>query len=100
VEGDHVVWQVGLQVPDPLFVTTIPAGRATGEPPEQHEPGGRCRLQAAGSRVDDSSWSVRLMIDEAEDGSWELHGLGAPRVRLASEVMVGVATSILRCVHR
>jgi hypothetical protein len=40
------------------------------------------------------------MIDEADDGSWELHGLGAPKVRMASEVMAGVATSILRCAHR
>lgn len=70
------------------------------ETPEQPEPGGRCQLQAAGSRVDDGNWSVRLMINEAENGSWELHDLGAPRVRLAREIMVSVATSILRCAHR
>ncbi|MGH3687089.1 MAG: hypothetical protein ACRDRU_23100 [Pseudonocardiaceae bacterium] len=70
------------------------------EVPEQDEPRGRCRLWAAGHRVDDESWSVLLVIEETEAGSWEIHGLGAPRVRLTGEVMVSMATSILRCAHR
>lgn len=62
--------------------------------------GAGCRQQAAGHQVEDSTWSVQLVIEETEDGCWELHCLGAPRVRLTHPAMTEVATSLLRCAHQ
>ncbi len=76
------------------------AGNAVVDVSEQHKPGGRCRLQAEGHRIGDGSWSVPLVIHETDDGSWEIHSLGTPGVRLTSTVMVTVAESILQCAHR
>ena len=54
----------------------------------------RGRLQAQGHRTDDESRCTLLVIYEAE-GSWVVHGLGAPGVRLTGDVMVRLAESIL-----
>lgn len=55
----------------------------------------RGRLQAPGQRTDDNTPHTLLIINEA-DGSWVIHGLGAPGVRLTRDVMVTVAESILK----
>jgi hypothetical protein len=54
----------------------------------------RGRLHAQGRRTDDNSACTLLVIHEA-DGSWAIHGLGAPGVRLTRDVMVTLAEAIL-----
>jgi hypothetical protein len=54
----------------------------------------RGRLHAQGRRTDDRSHCTLLVIHEA-DGSWAIHGLGAPGVRLTRDVMVTLAEAIL-----
>ena len=65
-------------------------------PETQHRPRERGRLQVRGRRTDDGSDHTLLVINEV-DGSWTIHGLGTPGVRLAKDAMVTVAESILRC---
>jgi hypothetical protein len=55
----------------------------------------RGRLHAQGRRTDDRSHCTLLVVNEA-DGSWAIHGLGAPGVRLTKDVMVTLAESILK----
>ena len=54
----------------------------------------RGRVQAQGCRTDDRSLCTLLVIHEA-DGSWAIHGLGAPGVRLAQAEMIALAEKIL-----
>lgn len=57
-------------------------------------PGEGARLIAQGHRSDDRSTATLLIIYE-EDGSWSIHGLGAPGVRLSKSDMIALAESIL-----
>jgi hypothetical protein len=57
-------------------------------------PGERVRLVAQGRRSDDRS-STTLVIIHEENGSWSIHGLGAPGVNLSQADMVALAESIL-----
>ena len=53
----------------------------TPEIPETlHSQRERGRITAPGHRTDDDSMCTLLVIHEA-DGSWAIHGLGAPGVR-------------------
>ncbi len=52
------------------------------------------RLHAQGRRTDDRSHCTLLVIHEA-DGSWAIHGLGAPGVRLPKDEMIALAEAIL-----
>jgi hypothetical protein len=64
-------------------------------PKTLHSQRERGRLQAQGHRTDDDSRCTLLVIHEA-DGSWAIHGLGAPGVRLTRDVMVTLAEAILK----
>jgi hypothetical protein len=46
----------------------------------------RGRLHAQGHRADDDTRCTLLIINEA-NGSWAIHGLGAPGVWLTRDVM-------------
>ena len=59
-----------------------------------HSQSERGRLNAQGRRTDDNSCCTLLVIHEA-DGSWAIHGLGAPGVRLSKAEMIALAESIL-----
>jgi hypothetical protein len=63
-------------------------------PETLHSQRERGRLHAQGHRTDDRSDCTLLVIHEA-DGSWAIHGLGAPGVRLTRDVMVTLAEAIL-----
>ncbi|MGH3683510.1 MAG: hypothetical protein ACRDRU_07405 [Pseudonocardiaceae bacterium] len=52
------------------------------------------REHAQGRRTDDHSRCTLLVIHEA-DGSWAIHGLGAPGVQLSTAEMIALAESIL-----
>ena len=54
----------------------------------------RGRIQVPGHRTDDDSMCTLLIIQET-DGSWAIHGLGAPGVRLPAAKMVALAEQIL-----
>jgi hypothetical protein len=54
----------------------------------------RDRLTTRGRRTDDGHWATLLMIHEL-DGSWTLHGLGAPGVTLSTADMIALCESIL-----
>jgi hypothetical protein len=54
----------------------------------------RGRLTAQGRCTDDDSNCTLLVIHEA-GGSWAIHGLGAPGVRLSKAEMVSLAEKIL-----
>jgi hypothetical protein len=62
---------------------------------ELHSHRARGRLQAPGHRTDDNTHHTLLIINEA-DGSWVIHGLDSPGVRLTKDVMVTLAESILK----
>jgi hypothetical protein len=68
-------------------------------PKDLHSQRERGRLQTPGHHTGDDSrctlLSTLLIINEA-DGSWVIHGLGAPSVRLTRDVMISVAQAILR----
>jgi hypothetical protein len=66
---------------------TVPR-ESSGRPRE------RGRLQVEGQRTDDRSSHMLLVIHEA-DGSWSIHGLGTPGVRLSAAKMIALAESIL-----
>jgi len=55
----------------------------------------RGRLQAQGHRTDDVDSRCTLLVIHEADGSWAIHGLGAPGVRLTRDKMVALAESIL-----
>lgn len=57
-------------------------------------PGERARLVAQGQRSDDRS-STTLVIIHEKNGSWSIHGLGAPGVTLSEADMIALAESIL-----
>jgi hypothetical protein len=57
-------------------------------------PGERARFVVQGQRNDDHS-SATLVIIQEENGSWTIHGLGAPGVTLSKTDMVALAESIL-----
>ncbi len=57
----------------------------------QHERG---RIHAQGRRTDGGSACTLLIINEA-DGSWTIHGLGAPGVRLTRDAMMVLAAQVL-----
>jgi hypothetical protein len=56
--------------------------------------GERGRLHAQDRRTDDNTGCTLLMIHEA-DGSWAIHGLGAPGARLPKAEMIALAEEIL-----
>ncbi len=63
-------------------------------PKTLHSQRERGRLTAQGRRSDDNSNHTLRIINEA-DGSWTIHGLGAPRVRLTRDAMMVVAAQVL-----
>ena len=63
-------------------------------PETLHSQRERGRIQAPGRRTDDRSHCTLLVIHEA-DGSWVIHGLGAPGVRLPKAEMIALAEKIL-----
>lgn len=65
------------------------------EPLRTHGSRERGRLQAQGRCTDDGSDHTLLVIHEA-DGSWTIHGLGAPGVQLPAAKMIALAESILK----
>ncbi len=62
-------------------------------PETLHSQRERGRVHAPGHRTDDRS-DCTLLVHEA-DGSWAIHGLGAPGVRLTRDVMVTLTEAIL-----
>jgi hypothetical protein len=63
------------------------------ETPHPHrEPG---RIQAQVQSTDDNCGHPPLVFIHEADGSWAIHGLGAPGVRLSKAEMVALAESIL-----
>jgi hypothetical protein len=67
-------------------------------PESLHSQRERGRLHAQGHRTDDDSRCTLLIINGA-DGSWTIHGLGAPGVRLTKDKMVNLAEAILKAVR-
>jgi hypothetical protein len=63
-------------------------------PKTLHSERERGRIQAQGRRTDDRSNCTLLVIHET-DGSWAIHGLGAPGVRLSQAEMIALAEKIL-----
>jgi hypothetical protein len=61
---------------------------------ELHSHRERGRFQAPGHRTGDNTHHTLLIINET-DGSWVIHGLGAPGV-LTKDVMLTLAESILK----
>jgi hypothetical protein len=57
-------------------------------------PGERSRVTVRGRGTDDNSARTLVVIHEL-GGSWAIHGLGAPGVRLSKAVMVALAEPIL-----
>ncbi len=60
----------------------------------RHKPE-RGRLTAIGRSTDDGCHSTLLVVHEV-DGSWTIHGLGAPGVQLSQADTVALAESILK----
>jgi len=56
----------------------------------------RGRLTAIGRSTDDGSHTTLLVVHEM-DGSWTIHGLGAPGVTLPAADTIALAESILGC---
>ncbi len=65
------------------------------EPPRTHGSRERGRVTAQGCCTDDGSDHTLLVVHEV-DGSWSIHGLGAPGVRLPAAEMIALAESILK----
>ena len=86
-----MTWTVGC---GPVEAIGVPAGE-NEEQVMTDVPGERGRLHARGHRTDDDSLCTLLLINEA-NGSGAIHGLGAPGVRLARDVIVNLAQEILR----
>jgi hypothetical protein len=64
-------------------------------PATLHSERERGRIQGQGRCTDDGSDHTLLVIHEA-GGSWTIHGLGAPGVRLSKTEMVALCEKILR----
>lgn len=58
----------------------------------QHRPE-RGRLTTRGRSTDDGSWTTLLVVHET-DGSWTIHGLGAPGVTLSAADMIALVEAI------
>jgi hypothetical protein len=63
-------------------------------PETLHSQRERGRLQAQGRRTDDNTHHTLLIINEI-DGSWVIHGLGAPGARFSKAEMIALAEKIL-----
>ncbi|MGH3807908.1 MAG: hypothetical protein ACRDRU_15045 [Pseudonocardiaceae bacterium] len=63
-------------------------------PKTLHSQRERGRVHAQGHRTDDRSYCTLLVIHQA-DGSWAIHGLGAPGIRLPKAEMIALAEKIL-----
>jgi hypothetical protein len=63
-------------------------------PETQHQQRERGRLTTRGRSTDAGSWTTLLVVHEL-DGSWTIHGLGAPGVQLAKADMTALAEAIL-----
>lgn len=57
-------------------------------------PGERARLVVKGRRTDDNNACTLVVIHECS-GTWAIHGLGNPGVRLPTVDMVALAEAIL-----
>jgi hypothetical protein len=57
-------------------------------------PGERARLVVKGRRADDNSTCTLVVIHE-RSGTWAIHGLGNPGVRLPTADMAALAEAIL-----
>lgn len=57
-------------------------------------PGERARLVATGHRTDDGSTCTLVVIQE-HGGTWAIHGLGNPGVRLSAADMAALVEAIL-----
>lgn len=57
-------------------------------------PGERSRVTVQGHCTDGNHRSTLIVIHEL-DGSWAIHGLGAPGVRLSRTVAIALAEAIL-----
>jgi hypothetical protein len=64
------------------------------ETPHAHRERGRIQVQV--QSTDDNSDHTPLIFVHEPDGSWTIHGLGAPGVRLSTAEMVALAESILK----
>jgi hypothetical protein len=65
----------------------------TDVPETQHHKPERGRLTTRGRSTDDGSWCTLLVVHEI-DGSWTIHGLGAPGVTLSQADMVLLVEAI------
>lgn len=63
-----------------------------------HVPTERARLVVKGHRTDDDSTCTLVVIHEL-GGTWAIHGLGNPGVRLSAADMVALANAILERVR-
>lgn len=61
-------------------------------PHSHREPG---RIQAQVQPINDNSDHTPLIVTHETDGSWTIHGLGAPRLTLPADKMIALAESIL-----
>lgn len=59
-----------------------------------HVPTERARLIVKGRRTDDDSTCTLVVIQE-HGGTWAIHGLGNPGVRLSAADMVALAEAIV-----
>jgi hypothetical protein len=64
-------------------------------PETLHSERERGRIQVQGRCTDDGNKCTLLVIHEA-GGSWSIHGLGVPGVRLPAAEMVALCEKILR----
>lgn len=60
----------------------------------QHQRPERGRVAAQGRCTDDGSRTTLLVVHEM-NGSWTIHGLGAPGVQLSAADMITLAEAIL-----
>ncbi|MGH3754657.1 MAG: hypothetical protein ACRDRP_18560 [Pseudonocardiaceae bacterium] len=65
-------------------------------PKTLHSERERGRLHAQGHRTDDTDSRCTLLVIHEADGSWAIHGLGAPGVRLTKDKMINLAEAILK----
>jgi hypothetical protein len=64
-------------------------------PATPHSHRERGRIQAPVQSTDDNSDHTPLIFIHETDGSWTIHGLGAPGLTLTAEKMIALAESIL-----
>lgn len=72
---------------------------AAEQPPEMpatpHSPRERGRIPAQAQPINDNSDHTPLIFTHEKDGSWTIHGLGAPGLTLTADKMTNLAESIL-----